>query len=242
VSLADKIGTWMRTTVHEARCGGIVLGLSGGIDSAVVAALGQRSMPDRVLGVLMPCESDPQDAVDAAMLAGHLGIETETVDLTAAYQAMAAALPPANPSVSMNIKPRLRMTTLYHFASAHRYLVCGTSNRSEMSVGYFTKYGDSGCDLMPIASLLKYEVIQLARDLGIPQRIIDKPPSAGLRPGQTDEAEIGLSYGQIDLALRSMMQKDVTAMPGPAFSKVRELMRSSAHKRSLPAMFVPTSS
>jgi len=242
VSLADKIGDWIRTTVHDAKCGGIVLGLSGGVDSAVVAALGQRSMPERVLGVIMPCESDHQDAEDARIVADHLGIESDTVDLTAAYQAMTQALPPANPAISMNIKPRLRMTTLYYFAASRRYLVCGTSNRSEMSVGYFTKYGDSGCDLMPIASLLKYEVVQLARDLGLPQRIIDRPPSAGLRPGQTDEGEIGLSYGQIDLAIRSMMQKDVTAMPGPAFSKVKEMMRASAHKRSLPAMFVPTSS
>jgi NAD+ synthase len=196
-------------------------------------------MPGRVLGAIMPCESDPQDAEDAAILADILEIETEIVDLNGAYQALIDALPPANPAVAMNIKPRLRMATLYYLAASRRYLVCGTSNRSEMSVGYFTKYGDSGCDLMPIGGLLKYEVLQLARELGIPQRVIDKPPSAGLRPGQTDEAELGLSYGQIDLALRSMLTKDVSAMPGPAFSKVRELMRASAHKRALPPMFVP---
>jgi NAD+ synthase len=239
MSLADDISNWIRTTVHEARMGGIVVGLSGGVDSAVVAALGQRGMPGRVLGVILPCESDPQDAEDAQAVAAALDIELDEADLTPAFRAMADALPTANPTVTANLKPRLRMAALYHFAATRRYLVAGTSNRSEYTLGYFTKHGDSACDLMPIASLLKFEVLQLARELAVPQRIIDKPPSAGLRPGQTDEEDLGLSYGQIDLALRAMTSQGTAAIPGPAFSQVKEMMRASAHKRNLPPMFVP---
>ncbi|MFP4056114.1 MAG: NAD+ synthase [Candidatus Brocadiia bacterium] len=239
MSLADDIAAWIRTIVHDAEAEGLVLGLSGGIDSAVTAALAQRAFRRKVLGVILPCESEPQDAEDARLVANTLDIETAEADLTPAYQALLEVLPEGDRLARANIKPRLRMTSLYYFAATRSYLVCGASNRTEIAMGYFTKYGDSAVDLMPIGGLLKYEVRELARQLAIPQRIIDKPPSAGLWPGQTDEDELGMSYGQLDLALRAMATKDPTAMPAPALSRVREAMRASEHKRRLPPIYVP---
>jgi len=239
MSLADDIAAWIRTVVHDAGAEGTVVGLSGGIDSAVVAALAHRSLPRKVLGAILPCESDPADAEDADIIAATLGIETVHVDLTEAYRALAQVLPDAPREVKANIKPRLRMAALYHLAASHNYLVCGSSNRSELTVGYFTKHGDGGVDLLPIAGLLKTQVRQLARTLDIPQRVIDKPPTAGLWPGQTDEGEMGLRYAQLDVALLALDRRDPSGVPAPILTRVRELMRRSAHKRSLPPMFLP---
>ena len=164
-------------------------GLSGGIDSAVVARLCQAAAPANVVGVLMPCHSDPQDEADARLVADHFQIPTIRVDLAPTYDALhrdaarraSTTLPPeqfpgaahatddVKARVPMaNVKPRLRMTTLYFVANTLNYMVAGTGNRSELSIGYFTKYGDGGVDLLPIGDLLKSEVRAAARELGVP--------------------------------------------------------------------------
>lgn len=239
MALADEIAGWIRKVVADAGAEGVVVGLSGGIDSAVVAALAARALPGHVLGAILPCESDPRDAEDARLVASQLGIETVEVDLTAGYRTLAAALPEAAPMVRANVKPRLRMTALHYLAARRRYLVCGSSNRSELAIGYFTKFGDGGVDFMPIGGLLKRQVRDLARELGIPQPIIAKPPTAGLWPGQTDEGEMGLTYDQLDAALDAIDRNDTAGVPLNAFSRVREMQRASAHKRSLPPVFTP---
>ena len=239
MSLADDIADWIRSVVHDSGAEGVVIGLSGGIDSAVVAALAARALPDHVLGAILPCESQPADAADARLVADALGIEVAEFDLTPAYLALVAALPEGPPLAAANLKPRLRMTALYYLAAARSYLVCGASNRSERSIGYFTKHGDGAADLLPIGALLKFEVRQLARQLGLPQRIVDKPPSAGLWPGQTDEAEMAMTYGQLDAALRAIDRRDFAAVPGPVLSRVRQMMSASAHKRGTPPVFLP---
>ena len=239
MALADEIAAWIRTMVHEAGKEGVVVGLSGGIDSAVVGALAARALPGHALGAILPCESDPQDAEDARLVATTFQIETVEIDLNAGCHALLAVLPEAPPLVKANVKPRLRMIVLYYLAAARKYLVCGASNRSELSIGYFTKHGDGAVDLLPIGGLLKYEVRQLARELRVPQRIIDKPPTAGLWPGQTDEEEMGLTYGQLDAALRAIDHKDFTAVPGPFLSRIRQMIQASAHKRALPPVFRP---
>src|SRR4029077_3389799 len=195
---------------------GFVFGLSGGIDSALVARLCQLAAPANVAGVLMPCHSDPRDEADARLLADHFAIPTLRIDLaptfdqfTAALQQALKALPPeqlgAGPTDDIkarvplaNVKPRLRMTTLYFVANTLNYMVVGTGNRSELSIGYFTKYGDGGVDLLPIGGLLKSDVREAARALGIPDPIIEKAPSAGLWLGQTDEAEMGFTYAELE--------------------------------------------
>ena len=239
MSLADDIADWIRSMVHDAGSEGVVLGLSGGIDSAVAGALAARALPGHVLGAILPCESDPADAEDARLVASTFDIETVEVELTAAFRALIAALPDAALLAVANVKPRLRMTALYYLAASRGYLVCGASNRSERSIGYFTKHGDGAADLLPIAGLLKFEVRQLARQLGVPQRIIAKPPSAGLWPDQTDEAEMKMSYGQLDAALHAIDSKDPSAVPGPVLARVRQMMSASAHKRGTPPAFLP---
>jgi NAD+ synthase len=239
MALADNIAAWIRSIVHDAGAEGVVIGLSGGLDSAAAAAVSQRALPGKVLAALLPCESDPQDAEHARLVASTLGVETIELDLTDGFNALKSILPEAPPLVVANVKPRLRMIALYYLAASRSYLVCGASNRSELAVGYFTKHGDGAADLLPLGGLLKSQVRQLARDLGIPQRVVDKPPSAGLWPGQTDEDEIGMRYAQLDVALLALDRHDPSGVPAPIASRLRELARASAHKRARPPIFEP---
>jgi NAD+ synthase len=242
---------WLREHVHAAGARGIVVGLSGGIDSAVVARVAQMAVPDGVMTVMMPAHSDPRDAEDARLVADTYGLPVMTVDLTRPLDALLVQVqqalgtwPPDSPSADdktaarlapANLKPRLRMTTLYYVANRLNYLVAGTGNRSEIAIGYYTKYGDGGVDLLPLGSLVKSEVRALARDLGVPARIVDKPPSAGLWLGQTDEGEMGFTYAELEEYLRSGPDSLVPA----TVMKIERLVRGSEHKRHAPPVFDP---
>jgi NAD+ synthase len=232
---ADKIATWLRDYATTAGTRGYVVGLSGGIDSACTAVLCQRAMGDHILGVLMPCNSTPEDAELARLLADTFGIRTVTVALDQAYDALVAQLPPGTSRLARaNIKPRLRMSALYALAQTHGYLVAGTGNRSELIVGYFTKYGDGGVDVEPLGKLYKVQVRQLARELGIPQPIIDRPPSAGLWEGQTDEEEMGITYDDLDTTLVAIESGETRDLDPALLARVRQMIANSAHKRSVP--------
>jgi NAD+ synthase len=228
-----QLVTWLQERVQEAGAQGLVFGLSGGVDSALVAALAKKAFPDNCLGVIMPCHSQAEDQEDAELVAQALALPTLRVDLTSSYDSVLEALTKSLGTAltglaASNIKPRLRMTTLYSIAAAHNYLVAGTGNRSEAYVGYFTKYGDGGTDLWPIAGLVKAQVWELSRYLGVPEKIVTKAPSAGLWPGQTDEGEIGFTYRELDTYL-------LTGQGSlPLIQKIEELHRKSAHKRALP--------
>lgn len=233
--LAGRLVSWIQEKVHESGCQGVVLGLSGGLDSAVVAALCKQAFPENSLGLIMPCHSNPRDAADAELVARSLALPTKTVVLDGVYNALVEALRgspyvPGERSLALaNIKPRLRMTALYYWANQLNYLVVGTGNKSEVTVGYFTKYGDGGVDILPLANLVKAQVRELARHLNIPETIINKPPSAGLWEGQTDEGEMGLTYAVLDRYL-------LTGEAPPAAAKrIDELIARSRHKRQLPA-------
>lgn len=239
MSLADQIAQWIQAIVRDAGAEGVVVGLSGGIDSAVTAALVHRALPGRVLCAILPCESAQHDASEARLFCANLAIESVELDLTAPYRKMVDILPEAPPLVLANIKPRLRMTALYHLAAARHYLVCGTSNRTEIVVGYSTKHGDGAADLLPIGGLLKRQVYQLARELDIPPSIIERPPSAGLWPGQTDEDELGMTYEAIDDAIVALDRHEPDAVPAQILARVRDFMHASAHKRTLPPVFQP---
>lgn len=232
--LAAHLTEWIAAEVKASGGAGAVFGLSGGIDSAVVAALAKRAFPHHTLGVVMPCHSDPADAEDAAVVAHHFDLPATTVDLGPVYDLLLETLSasstdlPENRLAAANLKPRLRMTTLYAFANELDYRVLGTGNRSELAVGYFTKHGDGGVDFLPLGSLVKDEVRDLARHLGVPERIITKPPSAGLWADQTDEAEMGLTYEELDAYL-------LTREASPAVkAKVDAMNAASEHKRVLP--------
>ena len=241
MSLAESIATWIREQVEASGLNGVVLGLSGGIDSATVAGLAARGLgSERVLGVIMPAHSQPGDLKDAQLAADALGIEALTIDLSEPYDRLLAILPPGDELANANIKPRLRMLTLYHIANTRGRMVIGTGNRSELMVGYFTKYGDGGVDLLPLASLYKRDVRAVAREIGVPQSIIDKPPSAGLWAGQTDENEMGITYEQLDGVLAALDRGDTSAFPDELVAKVQRMIGRSAHKRRSAPMFVPS--
>ncbi|MEW5762283.1 MAG: NAD(+) synthase [Bacillota bacterium] len=232
--LADRLVTWLRERVAAAGCEGLVLGLSGGIDSAVCAGLCKRACPDSILGVIMPCFSNPQDAAHAQMVADCFAIPTVTVVLDDVFELLVRKLcakeyDPYEPCLPVaNIKPRLRMTTLYYFANERNALVVGTGNRSEIMVGYYTKYGDGGADLLPIGNLVKGQVKELARHLGVPREIIDKPPSAGLWLGQDDEEELGVTYEELDRYLLTGQ------LPAGKEKIIKDLIDRSQHKREMP--------
>lgn len=231
MEVAERISTWIRERVEEAGAKGVVLGISGGIDSAVTAVLAKRALGDRVLGLIMPCHSDPTDGEHARLLAAKFDIETEYVDLTPVFDCLVEALPPGDRLARGNLKPRLRMTTLYYFANSRNYLVAGTGNKSEITVGYFTKHGDNGVDILPLGDLLKTQVRELARELGIPEEIITKPPSAGLWEGQTDEGEMGISYEELDKILAAIESSDTSSCGQDALARVRAMVAASQHKR-----------
>jgi NAD+ synthase len=245
---AEQIIGWMRRELSSSGARGFVVGLSGGIDSAVVARLGQLAAPDQVVAAILPCHSDPDDERDAGIVAAHFSLPTVRVDLSDAYDAAIAAVQPAVQALAgqarqtkpgdpagarrplANVKPRLRMTTLYFLANSLDYLVAGTGNRSELSIGYFTKHGDGGSDLLPLGGLVKSEVRALARELEVPAAIVERTPSAGLWLGQTDEQEMGFTYGDLERYLDEGPQGVSPALA----MKIERLIRASEHKRALP--------
>ncbi len=238
--LANQIAAWIAERVSAAGAQGIVVGLSGGVDSAVVAVLAQRAVGKNVLGLLMPCHSQPVDSEYAHLLANAFGIETITVDLAPAYDALIAALPPGPNLAQANLKPRLRMTTLYYMANTRNYLVAGTGNKSEIMVGYSTKWGDGGCDILPLGGVFKTLVWDLACELGIPDEIISRPPTAGLWPGQTDEDEMGITYAELDATLTAIERGDTSSCEPATLAKVQGMIARSAHKRAMPPIFTPS--
>jgi NAD+ synthase len=239
--LGSRIAAWLKDYATQAGADGYVVGLSGGIDSACTAVLCQQAVGDHVLSVWMPCYSPAEDGEMARLVADSFGLRAVTVDLGPAYDAMLAALPPEISRMAQaNIKPRLRMTALYALAQSHNYLVAGTGNKSELAIGYFTKYGDGGVDIEPLGGLYKWQVRQLASELAVPQPVIDRPPSAGLWAGQTDEGEMGISYEELDRILAALPSLEGAAAGQTAdldpdqLSRVRRMAAASAHKRAMP--------
>ena len=232
--IASRLVSWIKGQVSSAGYKGAVLGMSGGLDSSVAAVLCIRAFPDNTLGVIMPCYSSPEDKEHATMVSEKFSIPIKTVILDSVADSLIGAVYPneQKPDISQlaeaNIKVRLRMVTLYHFANQLGYMVVGSSNKSELYTGYFTKYGDGGIDIMPLGSLVKRQIRELAGFLGIPQPIIDKPPSAGLWPGQTDETQLGITYEELDSYLLG------GAGPHELKEKIEAMNRTCSHKRIPP--------
>lgn len=235
--ICNEAVEWIRDIVNNGGAKGVVLGMSGGIDSAVVAALAKRAFPNNCFCVTMPCYSDPIDAEHAKLVADAVGIEMKTVVLNDAFDAMKKVVDAkeTDPKLAIaNIKSRLRMVTLYYYAGVNNYLVAGTGNRSELTIGYFTKYGDGGTDMLPLANFVKKEVRALAKYLEIPGIVITKTPTAGLWENQSDEKEMGMSYEDLDnYILTGEASVDVK-------NKVDIMYSRSEHKRAPIPRFVPT--
>lgn len=258
LALADRISAWLKDRIDEAGADRFVLGLSGGIDSAVVCGLCVRAVgPERVLPIIMPSSSIADDAVQAHKVADAFGVKPATVDLTAVAEAVFAAMPSESVLYSdilgqdvpegsetrlqlarANVRPRSRMITNYYLANLSRGIVVGTGNKTEYLIGYFTKYGDGGVDLAPLVDLYKFEVRAVARAIGVPESVITRPPSAGLWEGQTDEDEIGISYADLDATLMAMETGDTSHIESGLLEKVQRKIDTSAHKRTSVPAFV----
>ncbi|MDI9634116.1 MAG: NAD+ synthase [Methanolinea sp.] len=216
---------------------GYVVGVSGGIDSAVAVTMCCRAVgPERVLGLVLPSRvTDPSDIEDAREVCGNLGVECRVIDIEPVLSSFRALLGYRDdPRLLGNLMARTRMAILYYHANREGMLVCGTSNRTEYMIGYCTKWGDNAADVQPLLHLYKTEVIALAETMGnIPERVRRKAPTAGLWPGQTDEGEIGLSYPEIDAALRALAENGWVSR-NPVEERVLSMVRASAHKREPP--------
>ncbi|MGA2160917.1 MAG: NAD+ synthase [Methanoregula sp.] len=228
-----QVEQMIRYAYWNSGCTGIVVGVSGGVDSAVAAAFCCRAIgPDKVLGLSLPTSvSNPQDVTDAAEFCAALGMEHRVINIDpmlAAFKTLPGFV--ESPYLLGNLMARIRMTVLYYYANRDQRLVCGTSNRSEYLLGYCTKYGDNAADIQPIVHLFKTDVYEMAREIKIPEPILKKSPSAGLWAGQSDEGEIGLTYAEIDAALRNLEANGWKA-GSPAEEKILIRAQKNAHKR-----------
>ncbi|KYC51502.1 MAG: putative NH(3)-dependent NAD(+) synthetase [Candidatus Methanofastidiosum methylothiophilum] len=229
--LSGKLSNWIKEEVVSGGGKGVVFGLSGGIDSTVTAYLCKAAFPENSLGLIIPCHSNKADIDDAKSVAKEIGLKYETIDLDRVYNIFLESLGHMRDDRDLalaNMKPRLRMVTLYYYANKLNYFVIGTGNKSEITLGYFTKYGDGGCDLLPLGNLTKRNVYSLAKSLKVSDRIISKPPSAGLWKGQTDEGELGITYQEIDNYIEGKTVSESVK------AKIEELMKKSEHKRNMP--------
>ncbi|WP_297469994.1 NAD+ synthase [Thermococcus sp.] len=242
-TVINVITDFIREKVDEARADGVVIGISGGIDSATTAYLAVRALgKEHVLGLIMPYYQN-RDVEDARLVCSSLGIECREISIKPIVDSFVSQLgfQPDKRSLG-NIMARTRMVLLYAHANAKNYLVLGTSNRSEFLTGYFTKWGDGASDYAPLINLYKTEVWEVAKLLGVPERIIEKKPTAGLWEGQTDEDELGISYRLLDEILWRLvdlkMPKEKIAeelgVPIERVEYVETLVKRSEHKRRLP--------
>ncbi len=220
-----------------------VFGLSGGLDSAVVAHLTARALgPENTYAVLMPYRtSDPRSVSDAQLVADHLGIRTILIEITPMVDAYFERFPDADRVRRGNVMARMRMLILYDLSAALRALVIGTSNKTELLVGYGTIYGDMAAAMWPLGDLYKTEVRRLAQYLGVPTHILQKPPTADLWVGQSDEEELGLSYDTLDALLVGLVDRrlPVEALVAEGYDealvrRVAEMVRRSQFKRRTP--------
>jgi len=234
----ETIVQWLKDQVEQANVKGLLVGLSGGLDSAVVANLIKRACPENSLAVIMPIQSNPEDMVDADKTVEACGINSVHIDLTSSHELLYKTIrteiqnrqawnEEQDQISDANLRARIRMSTLYTIATNHHYLVVGTDNAAEWYTGYFTKYGDGGVDIQPIIDLTKKEVKEMASYLNVPSAVIDKKPSADLWEGQTDEAEMGTTYDYIDAYLLG------EEVPQQDKEIIETLHKRTEHKRQI---------
>ena len=248
-SIKDKIESFIKKKVEEAKATGVVIGLSGGIDSSTVASLCKSALgADRVLGLIIPSKNtNGEDIQDAKNLANQLNIDTKTIDIADLGEQFKPLLnydKEIDKIAIGNILPRLRMTILYFHTNSMNRLVAGTGNKSELLIGYFTKYGDGGVDILPIGDIYKTQVRQLAEYLDISKNLIWKVPTAGLWENQTDESEIGLKYELLDLVLYGLNELKLSiselvkelSISTNDVKRIMNMMVKNRHKLETPAI------
>lgn len=223
----DTIVNFVKEYVAESGADGVVIGVSGGIDSAVMAVICRKALGESKVQCLFFKDNNTPavDYDDVCKLISKFPMKCELIDISESVKLLSSS---EDKTVQGNLRSRIRMTMLYQCANMNNYLVCGTTNKTELLLGYFTKYGDGGVDIEPLGDVHKTGVQKMAERLGIIDEIIRKPPSAGFFYGQTDESELGADYASIDKALRNPS----------AHTKLNEsltiLINKNKHKRQLP--------
>ncbi|MGL5733121.1 MAG: NAD(+) synthase [Metamycoplasmataceae bacterium] len=217
--------SWLKDEVNKTGAKGVIVGISGGIDSALVGAIAKEAFPNNSLGILMPISDRINDLNDGLELCKTINLEHQIIDLKDEYKILAKKLNLTNDLTKANLQARIRMSTLYAIAQEKSYLVLGTDNYAEFYLGYFTKYGDGGCDLLPIVHLHKSEVFEIAKLLKLPDSIINKAPSAGLWDNQEDEKELGFTYNQFEAFIKGQnLDKEI-------IEKIKKQHQITQHKR-----------
>ncbi len=244
--IKNKIASFISSKVAESGADGAVIGLSGGIDSSLTAYLAVEALgKEKVLGILLPEKgiTSEEDLADAQEVARILGIGHKLIEISPVLRSFSNVMDFDKMSIvaNGNLKARTRMCVLYYHANLMHRMVVGTGNKTELLLGYFTKYGDGGVDIEPIGCLYKTQVRGLSRYLGVPGRIIDKTPTAGLWKGQTDEEELGVSYETADKILTMLVDEkmDVSEVKKSFSANIVDQLlariSSNEHKRMPPA-------
>lgn len=239
----DTILKFIKDFVEDKK---VLIGLSGGVDSAVVSTLCTRALGNSsVLALYMPdTRLDSKDMSDVKLISKNLNIELRTIYIDKILEVYKNTLGDLDNLVLGNLKTRIRMTILYSIANKEKRLVVGTSNKSELLTGYFTKYGDGAADFYPIADLYKTQVKMLAKIMEIPETIVEKVPTAGLWKGQTDEKELGIEYKDLDIILYEFElghnSEEIAEITGLSIEKIKiveKKIQSSKHKRII--LYIP---
>jgi len=242
-SIADRIQNGLKQRISDTNSKGVIFGLSGGIDSAVIAYLCHNAIKQKTLALIMPDSkiSPESETSDAIKIVDELGLEYKLLDINSIHKEFRLILEPNDRALG-NLRARIRMNVLYYYANLKNLIVLGSSDKSEFNIGYFTKFGDGAADVLPIVSLYKTQVRELARHLGINEDIITKKSSPHLWPNHEAEHEIGLEYEQIDAILYCILDKKLSIQDTVKKSqidiklieKVYEMFENSEHKRVNP--------
>jgi len=237
----ERIIDFIRKALKKTGLRGGIMGISGGIDSSVTACLVKKALGKKAIFLCLTFIKSCPLKDNVSLLEKKIKTKIKRIYLGDIYENFLKILPEGDEIAKGNLKPRLRMATLYYFANLYNLLVIGTTNKSEMEIGFFTKFGDGGVDVEPIADLYKTEVIEMAKRLKLPKEIIETVPTADLWPGQTDEKEIGLNYQKLDTILKLLNQdfkkKEISLLTDISENKIKKILerkKKNVHKLSLP--------
>jgi len=239
-TIANRIQNKLKQKIIETNSKGVIFGLSGGIDSAVIAYLCNNSIKEKTLAIIMPDSkvSPESETRDAIKIVDELGLNYKLLDINSIHKEFNMVLEPEDKALG-NLRARIRMNVLYYYANLKNLLVLGSSDKSEINIGYFTKFGDGASDILPIASLYKTQVREIAKNLGIDENIISKKSSPHLWPNHEAEHEIGATYEEIDTILYCILElklpidkiSNTAEISEEKVQKIYQLYKKSKHKR-----------